>query len=112
MRLVVFIAIWTLSAGQGLTESMHVFHFGIGGSSCASWLSNRASETEGKVWILGFWTGNNYDAASFHRNGRVGSTADAVGIIGEVKKRCTENPASSLLIEAGKVYDEFWKQGK
>ena len=52
----------------------------IGGTeSCAAWLATPASETEGRWWIAGFWSGRNMQNGP---NGRVGSSSDSEGIIG------------------------------
>ena len=77
----------------------------IGGTqSCAAWLSTPTSETEGRWWIVGFWSGRNMQNAS---NGRVGSSTDSEGIIGEIKRVCEMEPSLLLINAAGRVYVEM-----
>ena len=80
--------------------------------SCATWLASSASEAEGSAWLLGFWTGTNYGAALAGQGGQIGVSTDALGIIGEVKRRCLNNPANTLMHEAVGLYLEFERAGK
>jgi hypothetical protein len=74
----------------------------IGGTeSCAAWLATPASETEGRWWIAGFWSGRNMQNGP---NGRVGSSSDSEGIIGEIKRVCQAEPSLLLISAAGRVY--------
>jgi len=74
----------------------------IGGTqSCAAWLATPAAETEGRWWIVGFWSGRNMQNGG---NGRVGSSTDSEGIIGEIKRLCQAEPALLLINAAGRVY--------
>lgn len=67
--------------------------FGIGTVSCSAWLSNHSDEEEGKVWILGFWSGMNTMSLD---NRQVGVLTDGPGVVGEVKKACAARPSSTL----------------
>jgi len=79
--------------------------FTIGGTqSCAAWLATPASETEGQWWIVGFWSGRNMQNGS---NGRVGSSTDSEGIIGEIRRVCQVEPSLLLINAAGRVYVEM-----
>jgi hypothetical protein len=80
----------------------------IGGTqSCAAWLATPASETEGRWWLAGFWTGRNMQNGS---NGQVGSSTDSEGIIGEVRRVCEAEPSLQLVTAAGHVYVEMDRQ--
>jgi hypothetical protein len=81
-------AIWTIGGAQ----------------SCAAWLADPASETEGRWWIAGFWSGRNIQNAG---NARVGSSTDSEGIIGEIKRVCQAEPSLLLINAAGRVYVEM-----
>ena len=77
----------------------------IGGTqSCAAWLATPASETEGRWWIAGFWSGRNMQNGAY---GRVGSSTDSEGIIGEIKRVCQSEPTLLLINAAGRVYVEM-----
>jgi len=77
----------------------------IGGTqSCAAWLATPESEAEGIWWIAGFWSGRNMQNGP---NGRVGSSSDSEGIIGEIKRVCQAEPSLLLINVAGRVYVEM-----
>jgi len=79
--------------------------FTIGGTeSCAAWLGTPSSETEGRWWIAGFWSGRNMQNGG---NGRVGSSTDSEGIIGEIRRVCQAEPSLPLINAAGRVYTEM-----
>src|SRR5262245_6128010 len=82
----------------------------IGGTqSCASWLATPASETEGRWWIVGFWSGRNMQNAD---HSRVGSSTDSEGIIGEIRRVCQAEPSLLLINAAGRVYVEMERQSR
>ena len=82
----------------------------VGGTqSCAAWLANASSETEGRWWIVGFWSGRNMQNGS---NGRVGATTDSEGIIGEIRRVCQAEPSLLLINAAGRVYVEMDRDGR
>ena len=74
---------------QGVTMTT----FGVGNSSCATWLSTPIKEYEGKAWIYGAWSGMNFKNQSNHV---VGDSTDAEGIVGEVKAMCFKEPSLPL----------------
>ena len=77
----------------------------IGGTqSCAAWLATPQSETEGRWWLAGFWSGRNMQNGD---NGRVGSSTDSEGIVGEIKRICQAEPSALLITVAGRVYVEM-----
>ncbi|MFG1377897.1 hypothetical protein [Xanthobacter autotrophicus] len=114
MRLAMLATVMALFIVQAHAESyrFNAQVWGIGGRSCASWLANSISEAEGSAWVLGYWTGRNFGAAVARKNGTVGATTDPSGVIGEVRKRCVNNPASTLLTEVEHLYFEFNKKGR
>jgi hypothetical protein len=69
--------------------------------SCASWLQNAETESEGEVWITGFWSGMN---AKNPDTNTVGMTTDRKGIYAEVKKYCRDHPSHLLGVAAAVVY--------
>ena len=74
----------------------------IGGTqSCASWLATPDSETEGRWWIAGFWSGRNMQNGTYSR---VGSSTDSEGIIAEIKRVCQGEPTLLLINAAASVY--------
>jgi hypothetical protein len=83
--------------------------YGIGASSCAHWLSSPENESEGKSWILGYWSASNEVNPNRHT---VGGNSDSDAIIGETKKVCTSEPSTRLIDAVGRVYFQFQKNGK
>lgn len=82
----------------------------IGGTqSCGAWLATPDSETEGRWWLAGFWTGRNMQNGS---NGRVGSSTDSEGVIGEIKRVCQAQPSLLLITAAGQVYVQMDRDRK
>lgn len=80
---------------------------GIGAMSCAHWRATKVHQSEGTVWIYGFWTGLNYVAAA---SDQPQSGTDAAGIVAEVKKRCAELPSQTLAGAVWDIYLEFNKR--
>ena len=77
----------------------------IGGTqSCAAWLATPTSETEGRWWIAGYWSGRNMQNAA---RGQVGSSTDSEGIIGEIRRMCLAEPSLLLINAAARVYVEM-----
>lgn len=86
--------LWTVTSPvQAQSDVRPFFLVGIGRSSCATWLSSRDTLDQGKVWILGFWSGMNM---WYPDRGDIGGSTDAEGIFGEVRKRCTDQPSMPL----------------
>ena len=66
---------------------------GIGGMSCAHWLSTNERLLEGTVWIYGFWTGLNYVAAA---SDQTQAKIDDVAIAAQVEKTCARQTSQPL----------------
>ena len=99
------IAFAIVAGGQALDAGLETANvYGIGGNSCASWLSSNRNETEGDIWVLGYWSGRNDANAANHK---VGATTGADGIIGEVKKVCKDKPSLTLFHAVGRVWFDF-----
>jgi redox-regulated HSP33 family molecular chaperone len=77
---------------------------GIGGMSCAHWLSTRSRRAEGIVWIYGFWTGLNYVAAASEQ---AQSKVETGAIVAEVEKTCTGQPSQVLASAVWATYLDF-----
>ena len=88
MKRVLFAALVFVAAGRpvsALDDKVSVDMIGIGGMSCAHWLSTNERLLEGTVWIYGFWTGLNYVAAA---SDQPQAKIDLAAIVPEVKKMC------------------------
>lgn len=84
-----------------------------GHQSCATWLSSPSSENAGSHWVLGFWSGKNMEAAlSNPAAGRVGSSTDNAGVVGEVKLTCQSRPSLSLVAATLETYERFKSEGR
>lgn len=79
---------------------------GIGGMSCAHWLSTNERLLEGTVWIYGFWTGLNYVAAA---SGQTQAKIDEAAIVTEVKKTCAQQTSQTLANAVWTAYVESTK---
>ncbi len=91
-----FAAVWcvfTHTISNASSEELRVFVAGVGRDSCGKWLQQASVDFEVSTWILGAWSGMNYADPN---NNSVGSHSDAYGIIGEVKKLCSEQPSLSI----------------
>lgn len=80
---------------------------GIGGKSCAYWLSGEGHQSEGSVWIYGFWSGLNYVAAA---SGQDQSQASSAAMIAAVEKLCRQEPSRVLASAAWSAYIDLNKQ--
>jgi hypothetical protein len=70
----------------------HSAYFGAGINSCAHW-QNKGNDAQGKIWILGYWSGlSSMDQAGDF----VGNDADAEAIWAEVALICAKNPSMKL----------------
>ncbi len=74
---------------------------GIGASTCAHWRSSAATRAEGTVWILGFWSGLNYVAASSEQTQ---ANATEKELIAEVARVCMTDPSQVLASAAWAAY--------
>jgi hypothetical protein len=80
---------------------------GIGGMSCAHWLSSDEHQLEGTVWIYGFWTGLNYVAAA---SDQPQAKIDLAAIVPEVKKMCGRQASQTLASAVWSTYLASQKQ--
>jgi hypothetical protein len=99
---VLFLAMPTLALGQ----PEKFLTYGLGNSSCANWLAPEHVNS-GKNWILGFWTARN---ANNMESPFVGQDTDAAGILGEVTKLCTAEPAMPLIHAVETTYLKMSKK--
>ncbi len=100
------IVLIVLGANASAQESF-IEAFGIGLSSCATWLDEPGTRHSGDNWVLGFWTGMNVQA-----NLKVGETTDARGILGEVEVRCRQRPSGALATAAKQTWLDMRKEGR
>ncbi len=89
-------------------QSESVLTFGLGNSSCATWLSSKQLEGEGFIWIMGAWSGMNFRNAAKD----VGHSTDARGLTAAVRKFCEQDPAMKLASAIDAVYLDFQKRGR
>jgi hypothetical protein len=101
--------VFVVSADPVLAQDtkVSVGMMGIGGMSCAHWRATKEHQSEGTVWIYGFWTGLNYVAAA---SGQPQSGTDTAEIVAEVKKRCAQVPSQTLASAVWNSYLEFNKR--
>ena len=74
---------------------------GIGSKTCAYWLSGQGHQSEGAVWIYGFWSGLNYVAAASEQDQ---SKATGVAMIAAVDRLCRRDPSRVLAAAAWSAY--------
>lgn len=102
MKLVQAAFVASVFSLPALAEEPTVWVVGIGGASCAIWLSDPGYEHQGESWLLGYWSGINMANGSM-----VGHSTDGLGIIERVKDMCREDPALRLADATAKVRAEF-----
>ncbi|QWG22501.1 hypothetical protein KMZ93_21440 [Bradyrhizobium sediminis] len=90
-----------MAAGAASAEEASVDLAGIGGRTCAYWLSSRDHRQEGTVWIYGFWSGLNYVAASSQQDQ---SKASDATMIATVEAACKGKPSRILATAAWSAY--------
>jgi hypothetical protein len=82
-------------------------------NSCAKWQSSRVEEIHGLNWLLGWWSAaNQLNAGYTGKPGTVGNSTDGMGVIGEVKLLCQQQPSLSLLDATSRVYRRFEDEGR
>jgi hypothetical protein len=86
------------------SDKLSVNLAGIGGKSCAYWLSSQGHQSEGSVWIYGFWSGLNYVAAASDQDQ---SKATSTEMIVAVEKLCRREPSRVLGSAAWSAYIEL-----
>jgi hypothetical protein len=74
---------------------------GIGSKTCAYWLSGQGHQSEGSVWIYGFWSGLNYVAAASEQDQ---SKATGAAMIAAVDRLCRSEPSRVLAAAAWSAY--------
>ncbi|QWG19595.1 hypothetical protein KMZ68_07095 [Bradyrhizobium sediminis] len=90
-----------MAAGAASAEEASVDLAGIGGRTCAYWLSSRDHRQEGTVWIYGFWSGLNYVAVSSQQDQ---SKANDATMIAAVEAACKGKPSRILATAAWSAY--------
>jgi len=98
----IFVGFWVCTAHAA--DSALVL--GIGRQSCAYWQSTPARQSEGAIWIYGFWSGANWGN---DRNHKVGEHTDSYGDVAEVKRTCDIQPSMTLFDAATKTYHDMDK---
>lgn len=77
--------------------------FGFGSTStCTKW--QHEGLTQGKNWILGYWSGRNAENGEARK---VGTALDDKTIIKEVTLVCNAEPSLSMANAVDKVYERF-----
>lgn len=77
--------------------------FGFGSTStCTKW--QHEGLTQGKNWILGYWSGRNAENGEARNTG---TTLDDKTIIKEVTLVCNAEPSLSMANAVDKVYERF-----
>ena len=95
----VFVALACLVSAQDARVSVDMI--GIGGMSCAHWLSTNEHLLEGTVWIYGFWTGLNYVAAA---SDQPQAKIDSAAIVPKVKEMCRRQTSQTLASAVWSTY--------
>jgi hypothetical protein len=90
----------------GTAKAEGSFLFGIGGRSCAFWLSSAGYKEQGKTWIYGYWSGLN---AASQTNRMVGQNTDSDGIVGEIQNVCEAEPSTALIAASDRIYCKLSK---
>ncbi|MES0385573.1 MAG: hypothetical protein ABUJ98_13430 [Hyphomicrobium sp.] len=77
--------------------------FGFGSiSTCTKW--QHEGLTQGKNWILGYWSGRNAEKGGARK---AGTPLDDNAIIKEVTLICNAEPSLSMATAVDKVYERF-----
>ena len=74
---------------------------GIGSKPCAYWLSGQNHQSEGAVWIYGFWSGLNYVAVASEQDQ---SKTTGTAMIAAVDRLCRRDPSRVLAAAAWSAY--------
>lgn len=93
-------------AARAETSTVQVYGPGI--SSCATYLRDKTLKVNADGWILGYWTGMNFEDEANHL---VGKSTDSRGIVGAVVQACRAAPAMPLYRVARQVYQEMKEKG-
>ena len=100
-------AVPAAGAAQDADRLAAVTLAGIGGKSCAYWLSSQGHQSEGSVWLYGFWSGLNYVAAASEQDQ---SKAGSDAMLAAVEKLCRREPSRVLASAAWSIYIDLNKQ--
>ena len=106
LALAVAAAVGGASAAQADTTALQVY--GPGTSSCATYLQDRSLRINADGWILGYWTGMNFEDEANHL---VGKTTDSRGIVGAVAQACRTEPATPLYKAVRELYQGMKEKG-
>jgi len=101
------LVILLLSTSAAAASEISVNLAGVGGRTCAFWLSSPNHRSEGAVWIYGFWSGLNYVAAASEQN-QSKATSDAM--ISAVEQTCRSHPSRVLAAVAWSAYIDLNKE--
>jgi hypothetical protein len=101
------LVILLLSTSAAAASEISVNLAGVGGRTCAFWLSSQEHKSEGRVWIYGFWSGLNYVAAASEQN-QSKATSDAM--VSAVEQACRRYPSRVLAAAAWSAYLDLNKQ--
>jgi hypothetical protein len=82
---------------------------GIGSKTCAYWLSGQSHQSEGVVWIYGFWSGLNYVAAASEQDQ---SKTTGTAIVAAVDRLCRREPSRVLAAAAWSAYVDLQEKNK
>jgi hypothetical protein len=85
----------------------HSQTLGIGRETCAYWQSSSNRQTEGAIWILGYWSGFDTMEQTIRS---VGEDLGEQGRIAAVKKTCDAKPSISLSEATADTYWETLKR--
>src|SRR5947207_8472756 len=99
--LLLFLLSTSAIAAEQPADKLSVNLAGIGGRTCAYWLSSQAHKSEGTIWIYGFWSGLNYVAAA---SGQDQPQANSAAMIDAVEKLCRREPSRVLGTAAWSAY--------
>lgn len=95
------------TAAAQAADTFSVNLAGIGGRTCSYWLSGPGRESEGTIWIYGFWSGLNYVAAASEQDQ---SKATGAAMVAAVERLCRREPSRILASAAWSAYIELNKK--
>lgn len=97
-----------LSVGTARADTSALQVYGPGTASCATYLQDRSLRINADGWILGYWTGMNFEDEANHL---VGKTTDSRGIVGAVAQACKGAPATPLYKAVRQMYQDMKDKG-
>lgn len=99
-----------MASHSALADDSRVWVTGPEPSSCGTFLKEGRSEGW-EMWILGFWSGMNWEAAN-RGKGVTGSSTDSDGIVASVRKHCQDDPALAVALVMARMHQDFEKNGR